>query len=376
MAYNGYLYIFGGRDETQSGQDDVYYARIYADGTIGSWVATNVLPSNGRVFSGGAIANGYVYLVGGFSGSDTDVTYAKLNLDGTVGSWTTDSDTMPGARGFLTATVNNGYLYALGGNDSVIDTDTVYYTKLNADGSIGSWTTDTSVLPAARNSHTTVTANGYVYVIGGYGGGSVSTVYYASGARLSVGASLDLVGSSGQNLSEGGSGGSITAGNGIFVGSLQVQGSASFGQGLTVAGNLVVSGNVAFTGTLTAGVATFTGTFTVNGHIISGNVSGTTTIVVGAGAGSGASASLSGNDTAGVITINTGTGAAAGDLGTITFGSAYGAAPTVVITPKAIPGGGTYPQYQYDSATGTFTLKSFNALTDSSTYTFSYHIIQ
>lgn len=132
----------------------------------------------------------------------------------------------------------------------------------------------------------------------------------------------------------------------------------------TVNGNLVVDGT-----------ATFNGNITVNGKIITGNTSGSTTVAVDtAGAGTGASASISGNDTSGVITINTGTGAAAGRLATITFSSAFPSSPNVVITPKAIPGGGTYPQYHYDSATGTFDLSSFNALTDSSTYTFSYFI--
>ncbi|MDQ5972582.1 MAG: trimeric autotransporter adhesin [Patescibacteria group bacterium] len=146
---------------------------------------------------------------------------------------------------------------------------------------------------------------------------------------------------------------------------------------ISAAGNLSVV-DAAVTGTLTVtGAAIFNNTLTVNGHIISGNTSGTTTIAVDtAGAGTGATASISGNDTSGVITINTGTGAAVGNLGTVTFANAYGSAPNVVITPKSIPGGGNFPQYHFDSGTTTFTLKAFNALTDSATYTFSYQVIQ
>ena len=137
-----------------------------------------------------------------------------------------------------------------------------------------------------------------------------------------------------------------------------------------------ILGSLSAAGDLTVKSGTFNGTLTVNGHIISGNTSGTTTVAVNANAGTGGSASISGNDTAGVVTVNTGTGAAAGIQATITFANAYGAAPKVVITPKDVPGGGIFPQYQYNSATGTFDLKTFNALTDSSTYTFSYQIIQ
>ncbi|MBP7807441.1 hypothetical protein KA047_03015, partial [Candidatus Saccharibacteria bacterium] len=145
---------------------------------------------------------------------------------------------------------------------------------------------------------------------------------------------------------------------------------------ISSAGNLTVV-NATVNGTLVVnGASTFNGNITVNGQIITGNASGSTTVTVDtAGAGTGASASISGNDTSGVITINTGTGAAAGKLATITFSAAFPSSPNVVITPKAIPGGGAYPQYHYDSATGTFDLSSFNALTDSSTYTFSYFIV-
>ncbi len=146
---------------------------------------------------------------------------------------------------------------------------------------------------------------------------------------------------------------------------------------ISSAGNLTVV-NATVTGTLVVtGAATFNNTLTVNGHIISGNTSGTTTVAVNTGgAGTGASASVSGNDTSGVITINTGTGAAAGTLGTVTFANAYGSAPKVIITPKAVPGGGIFPQYYFDSATTTFDLKTFNALTDSTTYTFTYQIME
>jgi hypothetical protein len=145
---------------------------------------------------------------------------------------------------------------------------------------------------------------------------------------------------------------------------------------ISSAGNLTVV-NATVNGTLVVnGASTFNGNITVNGQIITGNASGSTTVTVDtAGAGTGATASISGNDTSGVITINTGTGAAAGKLATITFSAAFPSSPNVVITPKAIPGGGAYPQYHYDSATGTFDLSSFNALTDSSTYTFSYFIV-
>ncbi|HSX53226.1 MAG TPA: hypothetical protein VLF90_02570 [Patescibacteria group bacterium] len=143
-------------------------------------------------------------------------------------------------------------------------------------------------------------------------------------------------------------------------------------------GVLTVNSNSTFNGTLVVnGNSTFNGTITIAGHVISGGtaLSGSN-IASNANCGTGCTVSISGNDTAGIITINTGTSAAAGTQATITFANAYGSAPTVVLTPKDVPAGSTYPQYYYGSNTTTFDLKAYTALTDSKTYTFSYHILQ
>jgi hypothetical protein len=42
----------------------------------------------------------------------------------------------------------------------------VYYTKINSDGSLGTWSTNSNYLPLAIDAHGSISANGYVYVIG------------------------------------------------------------------------------------------------------------------------------------------------------------------------------------------------------------------
>ena len=166
-----------------------------------------------------------------------------------------------------------------------------------------------------------------------------------------------------------------TSGNGaISIQAAADSGTISIGTANSVAVTIGKSGG---TGTLTVyGNSTFNGTLTVNGHVLSGNTSGTTTVAANANCGTGCTTSVSGNDSAGVITINVGTGAAAGTQVTVTFASAYGAAPVVIVTPKAVPAASNYPQYYIGSSTTTFDLKSYNALTDSQTYTFTYIIVQ
>ncbi len=127
-------------------------------------------------------------------------------------------------------------------------------------------------------------------------------------------------------------------------------------------------------GNLAAKSATFTGTLTMNGHIITGNSIGSTTIAAGANAGTGATATISGNDTSGTITVTTGTGPAAGTLATITFAGTYGSAPRVVLTPTGA--NGATLQYYVGSTTTTFTLSSGTAPTASTAYTYNYQVMQ
>jgi hypothetical protein len=94
-------------------------------------------------------------------------------------------------------------VYVIGGSDVVNAVSTIYYAKLNADGTLGSWNTSTNSLPAARAVMSTVVANGYIY---GIGGGTNTTtfnnVWYTSTSRVKIAGSLDLVGLGSQTLSD------------------------------------------------------------------------------------------------------------------------------------------------------------------------------
>jgi len=129
-------------------------------------------------------------------------------------------------------------------------------------------------------------------------------------------------------------------------------------------------------GNLTVKNATINGTLTVNGHIITANASGTTTIAAGAAACTTPTVSVAGNDTAGTITITTGTGCAAtGVLGTVTFATAYGVAPRVVISADNADAT-NLKYYTSGRTTASFDLSTNNAPTDATTYTYNYQVLQ
>ena len=115
---------------------------------------------------------------------------------------------------------------------------------------------------------------------------------------------------------------------------------------------------------------------TVNGHIVSGGSA--PTIAAGAAACTTPTVSIAGTDTAGLITVTTGTGCASvGKLAGVTFATAYGAAPQVTLTP-ALANSATLQSY-IDSATiatTTFDLNTGTTPTSTTTYKWFYHVIQ
>jgi hypothetical protein len=195
-----------------------------------------------------AIANGYIYIVGGLL--NNFVYISKIAANGVPQTAITGTPLEGGAsdiRGYTHAVVANGYIYIIAGEQaSGVRTSTVLYAPLDNDGDItGAWITDSTTVPLALTGTAVTSANGYIYVMGGNdtGSNSVSSVYYTSTPRVKIGGSLDLVGYGGENLAEGGSGGELTAGNSRIVGTLDVSGNATLRDGLQVMNNVTITGN-------------------------------------------------------------------------------------------------------------------------------------
>ncbi len=189
VAYNGYLYVIGG---VTSGSflNDVQKALICTgnnsgvggcgatDGTVGTWSTTTAF-TTARNNHTSVAYNGYLYVIGGYNGTipQNDVQKAAINADGTVGTWTTTT-AFTTARYGHTSVAYNGYLYVIGGYSGTVQND-VQKAAINADGTVGTWST-TTAFTTARYGHTSVAYNGYLYVIGGYSGSYQNDVQYAS----------------------------------------------------------------------------------------------------------------------------------------------------------------------------------------------------
>jgi N-acetylneuraminic acid mutarotase len=163
-AYNGYMYILGGGITSGASYDDVQYAPIKADGTLGSWAATTSFTGARRAHST-VISRGHIYVIGSSSYTN-DVQYARINTDGTIGAWNTTT-TFNTGRGYHTSVAYNGRLYIIGGYSSGGAADDIQYTTINAPGAASNFKTNASSFATARQEHSAAVVGNYLYVIGG-----------------------------------------------------------------------------------------------------------------------------------------------------------------------------------------------------------------
>ncbi len=151
--------------------------------------------------------------------------------------------------------------------------------------------------------------------------------------EIKVGSALNLPGI---NVS-----GASTLGQ-VAANDLTVANSASIQGQLSVQRTLSVAGSASFGGSITAPQLTITilqinGDLQLNRHIDAGGQTPSRTN--GSALGAGGTSSISGTDTAGTLSVNTGGGPPAGCFATITFAQAFRDTPHVAVTPVGSAGG-------------------------------------
>ncbi|MDZ7744294.1 MAG: LamG-like jellyroll fold domain-containing protein [Candidatus Saccharibacteria bacterium] len=173
VAHNGYIYVLGGQNASNTRLNDVQYAEIQADGTLGAWAGAGAKFTNARHVHTAVAYNDHLYIAGGSTsgGLTNNVQYASINQDGTINAWR-DTASLVTARSFHSMAADGGYLYVTGGNSNL---DSTEYAQIKSDGSLGEWIDDSSSFTTARGGHTSVVDNGNIYIVGGgsTGGGTV-----------------------------------------------------------------------------------------------------------------------------------------------------------------------------------------------------------
>lgn len=229
IAWRGYIYEVGGclNQDSSSGVctgtlATINYGAINKDGdasTVNQSSTSGTAPCSGaspyscslpsgvgNVLNATAVMNGYLYIMGGCSNDacstvSTGVTYQAIGSDGTLqkpaactgtftDSYCVSSTTLPVGVAATGTAVFGGRIYLVGGFNSG---PTIYYTSVNANGSINAWS-NTSISSITTPSITTLTysyayarANpsaastnpGNLYIFGGCTDGTVGCSGYS-----------------------------------------------------------------------------------------------------------------------------------------------------------------------------------------------------
>ena len=185
---------------------------------------------------------------------------------------------------------------------------------------------------------------------------------------LKVGGSLNLPGIS-------------VSGNSIFsqlqvANNVAIGGNANIQGGLTVQKDLSVNGSGSFSGGLSApqiaiNSLQLNGDLNLTHHINAGGPIPSRSS--GGAVGAGGTTSISGSDSAGMVTINTGSGPAAGCYITVNFVYPFSTTPDVVITP--VGSASASLNYYVNRSNTSFSVCAINTPQPAQTYSFDYLIM-
>lgn len=184
VAYNGFLYAIGGTDGSTR-QSTIYVAKLGANGEPQLWHPSGGTPTywyqttsltSARSYLSAYAYNNKLYIVGGqtaaATGGITTVEVADILPTGALGSWsTTGMQALPSVRWSHDVQIYNDTMYLIGGFSGTTAQNTVYYSKLNADGTMNGWTQTSgfSAYASRGSMGGTMSAvwGGYIYLGGG-----------------------------------------------------------------------------------------------------------------------------------------------------------------------------------------------------------------
>jgi len=204
VFYGNTIYVVGGEDGTANGvQNTIYYSQVDSNGQPTVW-STGYMPnwpSDSRLYGPpegrfsrtnlATVVNGYLYIVGGAASypwkdaSHTSYTvndqnrntvwYAKINNDGSLGTWKAGTPLPYGLQDQVVASWE-GHIYVVRGwaeNSESLVAD-VY-----SDGSISSWRSGPDLSPVWHGQAGAI-YNGYIYTSGGHIDPTIyQDIYYA-----------------------------------------------------------------------------------------------------------------------------------------------------------------------------------------------------
>ena len=140
-----------------------------------------------RQMHGSVIAGNRIYVINGNTpnGWSDEVLSAEILNDGNLGEWRQEGRT-PDRRCYIAhgTIVVRDHIYVIGGtttnvnntvHDAMPTTNTISYTMIKADGTLGDWKVSEPFAPAGRSNVAASVSGDYIYMTGGKGRGTVES---------------------------------------------------------------------------------------------------------------------------------------------------------------------------------------------------------
>lgn len=187
-VYANYIYLMGGLGSGVTDLTEVRYAKFDDSNNVvesdGSGTAAWTISPNeiliGRRRGAGFGYNGYLYITGGYDGTDAlaDIEFTQIDVSsGAIGAWDSSSVSI-NRRWALSVTVSNSYAYVIGGCthnsttgptgcDTRTNTIQTFQIYNNDSGTPVGYTPSTNQFATDRIGAGTVIYNGFIYIAGG-----------------------------------------------------------------------------------------------------------------------------------------------------------------------------------------------------------------
>jgi len=159
------VFLLGGSTEAAA-IDTIFGAVIQADGTLGAFTAVGTLPVNVND-SSTIVTSSRVFLLGGHNGAAAINTIfsAVIQADGTLGAFTSVG-TLPVNLHASSAIVTSSRVFLLGGGTGVA-INTIHSAVIQADGTLGAFTA-VGTLPTVLAHSSVLVTTSRVFLFGGY----------------------------------------------------------------------------------------------------------------------------------------------------------------------------------------------------------------
>lgn len=164
------VYLLGGWSGSYTAT--TYTATINADGTIGAWTTGSSLAyAVGAAGNHAFILKNRIYLIGGYNGASlSTIQSAPINMDGVIGTWVQSSTNLPVALYNSNIFVTKNRVYFCGGTQNGAVSANCYYASVDATGVLGStWTQVNSLSVTMSDGQCFITGN-KAYILGGHNG--------------------------------------------------------------------------------------------------------------------------------------------------------------------------------------------------------------